>query len=421
MLKNKKLDHAAFMLLAGYIWILPVAHTTTIREFLFFSLLSVTLWAAWRKEIRLHIPMFNSWIIYTAISIFSLFYAINPIYSLREIWLEIGYSIITILIAAAWVKDEHAFSRTVRLLIIGNIFLVCSALIKGIYILLKSNNAMIATAPFDIGVGKFSSYIILVMPFIWVQALLSLKRNLRIAFLLFLLIIVNIIALYFTANRAAWQALFIQIILIVCLLSYYRVLPSLKKVFLTASLCLLIVTIVLNLITLVQKSGFAIDENNFTAYDILIGKVLKSLSDDPRLNFWQVAFKNIKEQPLSGGGFGREAFKLLNPEYAKTHAYAWHAHNMLLNKGVQMGIPGILAFCLLFVAALRKMWIICTNIKGQNDFIVYAIAGIAMIAGVIIKNFTDDLFIRDHAWLFWLITSAIISALGSQREKPEKL
>jgi|GEM_PF-6703113 len=60
------------------------------------------------------IPMFNSWIIYTAISIFSLFYAINPIYSLREIWLEIGYSIITILIAAAWVKDEHAFSRTVH-------------------------------------------------------------------------------------------------------------------------------------------------------------------------------------------------------------------------------------------------------------------------------------------------------------------
>jgi len=60
MLKNKKLDHAAFMLLAGYILILPVAHTTTICEFLFFSLLSITLWAAWQKEIRLHIPMFNS-------------------------------------------------------------------------------------------------------------------------------------------------------------------------------------------------------------------------------------------------------------------------------------------------------------------------------------------------------------------------
>ncbi|MCL4457138.1 MAG: O-antigen ligase family protein [Nitrospirae bacterium] len=401
---KRDINYVIFLLFAGYLWILPIAHTTTIRESLFFSLLFTTLWAAWRKGLKLTLPLLTAWLIYGAVAGVSLFYALDPVYSLKEIKNEIFYSMLVMLIAASWVRNEKALSKVIGLLIAGNVFLVCIGIIQVIHLQLSSPEKIV-TAPLGIGVGKFSTYIILVIPVIIAQAVLSLKRNSFAAFSMFLLLCANLISLYFTINRAAWQSLVIEFVLIFFLLWYCRVLLFSPKILIGIGVILSLLAIFFSFSSVIQRSAHIKNPNISIS-----GKVYQSLSDDPRLDYWGAAIKNIAERPLSGGGFGRETFKMLNEVFYKTKSHGWHAHNMFLNKGVQMGIPGIVAFCVLLGAALRKMWLIMKNGSANGASVIYAVAGIAMIAGMIIKNLTDDFFIRDLGWLFWLVTAAIIGA-----------
>lgn len=401
---KREINYFVFLLFAGYLWILPIAHTTTIRELLFFSLFFTTLWAAWRKGLKLTLPLPTAWLIYGAVAGVSLFYALDPVYSLKEIKSEILYSMLTMLIAASWVRNEKALSKVVWLLIAGNVFLVCIGIIQVIHLQLSSPEKIL-TAPLDIGVGKFSTYIILVIPFIIAQAIMSLKRNSFAAFSMFLLLCGNLIALHFTANRAAWQSLVIEFVLISFLLWYCRGLLFSPKILIGVGVILSLLAIFFSFFVVIQRS------TNIKNPNISIsGKVYRSLSDDPRLDYWSAAVKNVAARPLSGGGFGREAFKVLNEDFYKKNPHGWHAHNMFLNKGVQMGIPGIAAFCFLLGSALRKMWSIMKNGFANGASVIYAVAGIAMIAGMIIKNLTDDFFVRDTGWLFWLVTAAIVGA-----------
>ena len=418
-LNNFNFEKVVFILLAGYILVLPIAHTTTIRAIFFFSLLILTVFYSFTKKSKLEIPFFKCWMLYLLISILSLYYAINKTYSITEIKNEIIYTLIIIWITTSWIKDKKNFLRLITVLIIGNSILVIIAIIKGLYIMIKINELFIQSAPLDIGVGKFSSYIILVIPLIFAATILYLKNNkINKTLLLCLLCFLNLVALYFTGNRIVWFAFLIELILLIYLLYYYKVFFSNKRTVFFIIFAFLAVGIVLNFIVLKNRAdNNSIYEYNTPFYKILTLKIQKSLEDDPRIKIWKVAIKNIRENPMSGGGFGREAFKLLNPDFVKTQPFSWHAHNIFLNKGVQMGIPGVIIFVILFTALIKKFFNLCNKIKNNNDnkeFIIYPIAGIVITIGVIIKNLTDDFFIRDYAWLFWIITVSIIRTFEIQ-------
>ncbi len=402
-----KFSNAAFLLLVGYLWILPVSHTTTIRELLFWSLSLITLWAARRNEINLHLPLPGAWAVYTAVALLSLSYALDPLYSLSEIKGEIGYGMLIMLVAASWIRDSQTLSRLLWGLIAGNAFLACYAIIKGVFF---HFSPVLGSAPFQIGVGKFSTYLVITIPFILAQALLASKRkvSLLLAFLLFM----NFAALYFTENRAGFLAVFIELLLMAGLLLHYRISVIRRKV---------LIMMVVFLSVLLIGSGFLILAKRGEIGGINSPgageKTWHSLSNDKRLDAWRFAIDNIRRRPLSGGGFGLEAFRMLNPEYPKTHWPFWHVHNTFLNKAVQMGIPGVLAFCLLLLAVLRELLRSLKYKNGDRDSMVYAFAGIVMLAGMVVKNLTDDFFMRDNALMFWLLVAAIIGTLRGEAAK----
>ena len=402
----ERLNYAVFLLFAGFLCILPTNHTVTVREMLFFSLLLITLWASWRKKLKLYMPMPTAWLLYTAIAFFSLAYALDPVYSLKEIRNEVSWSMLIMLITASWVRNERSLSRLIWLLISWNIFLVCLAVGLGEYLLI-SFGRRIASAPF-IGVGKFSTYIVIVLPLIAAAALQSLKRNSSVSLLLLLLLVFNLVALYFTDNRISWLCVITEFALMFGLIWRYNIVTVRRRgLFLIGSLVLMLL-LVFNFATFGRfRQAKSFDE---TVTFITSGKMLKKFSRNLRIDLWDKAFENIKDAPFSGAGFGRETFKMLNPEFSKTHRQLEHAHNIFLDKGVQMGIPGVLSFCLLLWSAFREVTWPFKHDRGNRESIIYAIAGFAMIAGMIIKNLTDDFFVRDNAWMFWLITAAIIGA-----------
>lgn len=379
---------AGFTLLALYLLILPVSGTTAFRNVFFFVLIIITGWLAIRRSIKLEMPIIWPWIIYAAIALISLTYAINVDYSLGEIKTEILYGFLAMVLGATWINNRNAFLGLIGILIIGNVILI----IADVYFAYTSKNVwpVLQAAPFKIGVGKFSTYLLIVIPFI--AAYIIQPQAKRYFSWGIVLLVLNIAALYFTTTRIAFICLMGQVFVVAGLLVTSKEKQKFgKKFYVILALLLAII------IDLIIKRG----PNEIT--------LIQMIERDSRWDLWVTALNDIRQRPFTGGGYGIHAFKLFHPEFAKTNGMLWHAHNTILNIGVQIGIPGILAFLALIGSVLYKLF---SYIRSTDRFVGYfALAGIAAWVGFILKVQTDDFFTRDLALLFWLLSGALLQTL----------
>lgn len=394
------IDRTVSIFFAIYVLVLPIGQTIALRNLAFISLTVLTLWLVWRGRIRPIFPLVWPWLIYAAVAILSLSYALDPLYSLGEIKREIGYGFLILILAATWINNEVRFSRLVWVLIAGNLFLVVSLFNYAIPLLLQGTTPQVGAL--NIGVGKFSTYLVMIVPFIFAQLFL-LPASCRMGkTLLALLIAANITAVYFTGNRAGFVSLIVETALLSAMLLWRR--PpnlSIPKVF----AALILAVLLLGSLSIKQIA------NRTPATP----SISDTVTSDVRWGIWHVALTNIKARPYTGGGFGRNAFKLLNQDYPKNYLYVDHAHNALLNMGVQMGFPGMAAWLFLMVAVGRSLWIPLATTRNWDSSKIYAAAGIVMLAGLLVKLQTDDFFNRDIALLFWLLIGALFSINRAKR------
>lgn len=387
-----------WILLSVYVMVLPISHTTALRNLLFFSLIAITVWLAWRGKIRLSVPIIKPWLLYATVAFVSLTYAVDPWYSLGEIKTEIGFGFLAMVLGATWIKTSVQFSRLVWAIIAGNVFLVAGSFYFAFQAHIQGN-PLISIGSFNIGVGKFSTYIVLTLPLIvaqWLQ-LSGQQRVLKV--LLVILIAGNVASLYFTGNRTGLVALIAEIaVLMFIALRYWPALRSSWKPWVALTLA----AILLSALEVKQI------DNRATASE---SNVSASVSSDPRWMVIRFAVQNIEIRPFTGGGFGLGAFKLLNPDYPKSFSehnpLLWHAHNTLLNIGIQTGLPGMIAFIILMAAALLQVSAPFGKSHERNPTQLYAIAAAIMFAGLAIRLQTDDFFSRDIALFFWLIVGAL--------------
>lgn len=385
------LQCAAFALMAVYIWVLPIAHTIAVRHTAFFLLVLLTLWLGWRGALKLRLPLLWPWLIYAGVALLSLVYALDPAYSQGEIKSEIGYGMLVLLLAATWVRDLDALSNLLGVLIGGAIIMIASALMNGFILKPFWEQAVLEVASLYSGVGTFSTYLIMVLPLI-IAYLLLLPRDATLRrWSLITLVAGGVLALYLTGNRAGLLALALEGLIalgFVCL----RCRPRIGWKMMVA----------ITISALVLAGGIA---SLFSQ---------RPLGTDPRGEIWRIALHDIQAQPLAGGGFGTRAFKLRNPDYVLTHPLHGHAHNMVLNKGVQMGVPGMLAFAALWLALLYRLWPGHPAVARRDEW-VYAVAATSMVGGMVLKNMSDDFFTNDMALLFWLLCGAVLGARAERQ------
>ena len=131
------------------------------------------------------------------------------------------------------------------------------------------------------------------------------------------------------------------------------------------------------------------------------------MNSDDRMVFWPKVMARIMEQPLTGAGFGRgvmnKAYRDIMPSGNKD---LWHAHNLVLNYGVSMGIPGMLVILLLF-GALGWQYLQFTR-SADRKLKLLGVCGIALVLGVFARNMVNDLFLRDGALLFWALNGSFL-------------
>ncbi|MDF2182173.1 O-antigen ligase family protein [Neptuniibacter sp. CAU 1671] len=81
-----------------------------------------------------------------------------------------------------------------------------------------------------------------------------------------------------------------------------------------------------------------------------------------RLQMWHLALYLGKEEPLLGVGIDYDVIRQKSAEFIETHGYSpaivyqvGHFHNQFLDSLVKQGVPGLLVWCLLLIAASSGM------------------------------------------------------------------
>jgi O-antigen ligase len=137
----------------------------------------------------------------------------------------------------------------------------------------------------------------------------------------------------------------------------------------------------------------------------------RSVAEDPRLAIWPLVRDRIAERPWIGHGYGKE---IVGPELAREldDATLTHAHNAFASVWLQTGLVGLALFVALLAAVA---WRFAGYVRSRDDALALAgLAGLAILAGVVVKNLTDDFFVRTNARFLWAIV-ALLVAFGERR------
>lgn len=369
---------------AVFLFILPINHTIALRLTALLLAWAIAVQVIYRKhstlELPLKIPIF-SW---AALALLSLLWAADPVYSLREVKDEIAYAFITFFTFFVLSKNRKAFLFFIATITVGFLFL------SGTIALAHTRFGEWRAEGFPGNVGTFSTYLVTVLPFLVLAIIYNLKHKwlayVSFVALAFLLLYTG----YLTLNRAIWPATLLSGIIFGVLYFIKAERPRAKK---SALLVLFVFSgmALFQFISVTEEKSLALQQPS---------SITLSISKDLRIPLWRYTAEKIADNPVFGAGFGKRVLE--NDFKAKfSNTNLWHAHNLLLNYALQLGVAGVAVLVFLFLSIYREFW----RLYCANDEKVYllGICGIALVTGVLAKNMTDDFFVRDNALLFWAL------------------
>jgi O-antigen ligase len=141
-----------------------------------------------------------------------------------------------------------------------------------------------------------------------------------------------------------------------------------------------------------------------------------SVERDLRPRLWSAGWEEWKAAPWLGHGFGREirarAFLSYTPAGSQ-HPPIHHAHNAILNIAIQLGIVGAALFVAVLVALAREYWLLLS----QPALSTLGVIGLALLAGFVTKNLTDDFLHRHNAHVFWALNGMLLGFAAAFRAR----
>src|SRR6476620_10015404 len=373
---------------AAYLFLLPtnavrLAHSIASAGA---GLLAVIAFAiAWRNRVT-RIPLAGPWILvplfaWAGWSCLSLAWSVDPLYSQRQLAREVMDSLLAMLVFYVAARD----ARSVRLLI-------GAALARFACFALLAIGMTIVDGAWDSGrwhhgVGPWSTWVVLIAPFMF--ALIApppagFGGGMRLVALGIALLALLVVTARMTDNRVVWIAL--------------------AAVFGTASFAVLLLALALAFADVLEERAGAVAPT---------GGVTVSIERDPRLVLWEHVRERIAERPLTGYGFGRRilagplAREMGDPLLA-------HAHIVFASQWLQTGLVGMLAFTA-FIASLALRYL--RFLRSRDDTLAFVgVVGLALIAGFVAKDLTDDFMFRSNAKELWAMT-AFLLGYGMRRER----
>jgi O-antigen ligase len=399
------IDNTVLFCLSILIFVLPIAHTATIRSFALFTPAALLVFRYYlTKDFRwiktsFELPFMAFFIAAAA----SLMTSVDSHESLKEIRGELLTSILLFYISYFAVKKNNDGILLTYVLFTGSLMFTIFSFHD-----LYSEGGSLFEAIYragglrDPGGGEVAGlYHTMVIPFLFWGMFYFRKVSQRIA--LSVLFIINLIGLHITFTRAAYLALIIQIILAGILLLR-------KRRWITGSVILIVIFL----------TGFAYTENklirgqenlrkmpSFEEYfKMSPEEIEKTYSADVgaghRLAMWKTAIEEIAKNPFYPHGYSRFLFgKAVRTDKNKHFIYP-QVHNTFIGITFELGVQGLVVFLWMIGAFAWVCWRYW--VAAKEDMPQYFSASLlTMMTGYWVNNFFGSFDGDDSKLLFMML------------------
>jgi O-antigen ligase len=344
---------------------------------------------SWRT---FRLPVWQLWGLYGALAGIGLLWAIDASYSLEEIRKEIIIGFLFFVLGVNLFNDDRGWDSLFKVSVISYLFQTTYCLVA--WLTVGSTTPKGSLGTWNTGPGGFSTYLVTILPFLILCVVDRTKSGASAAKFILAILLLHLSALFATGNRQGLVVVVLEMLLMSVMLA--RTFGRVK-----AGLVLLVLIGVATAIfsqKMVTRAGL---EPGIEALNIS-----RALNKDRRLPTWRFVWEDTLHDPWKGAGFGRNTF---------SHRYAGqpilegfphaHAHNFIIDRLIQLGFPGVIAFLLLFWSVPLCL---CRGRSVSDSSWRLAVAGVTLCAGIFAKNMTDDFFFREYGYLFWVISGALL-------------
>ena len=279
-----------------------------------------------------------------------------------------------------------------------------TALLTGLLIL----TGMVVMDPFQpvigahepryLSVGWLSTWVVMLAALLPLAWLLPWKRPQLVRIAAVVALVAILIAAWFSASRIVW----------LCFGSMLLVYTAINFRSMGGTTSTRIALVALGLLTALAMF-FASSGMRAAQFPDANVDSVSILQKDDRQLIWTAAINAIRERPFAGYGYALEA---ANEAVANRLGDAGmqrvfrHAHNVVLNGAVQMGVPGALMIVLLFAGLAHAFW---SRRHHSATTLALASCGLMLVAGFLLRNMTDDFFHRHAALLFGALVGLLLA------------
>ncbi|MEK6680435.1 MAG: O-antigen ligase family protein [Nitrospirota bacterium] len=372
--KRPLINLISFMVL---IFILPFAHTMTLRLFaifvpVFFWLLDIIInrrLAFKRTALDIPVLFLLLW------GLLSTIFSVDVRYSFKEYRSDM---LIAFLLLYSSINniEKNKVERIIDALIIGVIIVCLYGVLEyfGIAGQMKMKGRADSSTPDS---QYFSTYIILVLPVILYRLRMAVGS---IKYLYLLIASLVLVSLGLSFTKGAWIVGFIELVIWGLFID--------RKI-----LMFLIVVIIIGAAGLTMTSGHRLSEKG------LIEQYRDS--DSVRIRLWKFGIIHLKDSPVFGIGYGRKNFATVYPEFFKKDIQHFHTHNTFINIGLELGIPGLIALLWLFWVILKSLWKDWKDKMNEKRILSFAI--FVSVVGFLVRIQLDHLLVDEMALMLWLL------------------
>ena len=304
----------------------------------------------------------------------------------------------------------YALTRTRADMMRWGCVLTAGLIVLTILIIRKPFDPLAAAQESDyVTVGLLTAWIVTLAPLLAVLLFAARPWRRRAMVLLVIALPCLLISAWLSGNRTVW-------VCFACML----VLPMLVATSERATSRIRTRSFVVVLLLLAVLVAFMIAAMQFRAQTQAPSGTgpLTFMLQDNRAPIFRAAIDMIGERPWTGRGYA-------NPEIGETLVarletpwlknYVQHAHNVVLDYMLQLGVTGAAVIVALF-AALG--WVFYTSARLGGLPRLAGLCGVALVAGVFLRNMTDDFFFRHTVQFFG---AAVGMLLGLATHRPPLL
>ncbi|MBI5379078.1 MAG: O-antigen ligase family protein [Nitrospirae bacterium] len=377
--------------MATLLVVLPIAGTGGVRSLALY--VPLVLWLAgmlWRGERPRSTSLDLPFLAFLAWGSLALVVAVDPPYSLHELYAKTGVSFLLFYLVVHEIRQEQV--PCLLWVFAGG------SLVMGIYGVGEAVRHWEELAPSGYRVRSltsdynfFSNYLAMAIPLLTALTFKAWGKGLQVVAAT--AVGISLLCLFLTFSRAAWLGVALATL---ALLAFAG-----KRFRAALLLVLLVLTLALGAAFLRHEIG--IGEQSLTKVDTAA----------PRLAVWRMGVEEVLKHPLAGIGYGRESFLKAYPGNPITREERGiiHTHNTFLEMALQLGLPGLAIFIWLIGVVAFVFWEGMRRAEGKERLLLLGL--LAMMLSYFTRNAFDHMHVGASAHLFWLLVGLGFVIRGS--------